>query len=288
MSTRTIRLADGTQVPAIGQGTWHMGEGQYTQQEEVRALQHGIDLGMTLVDTAEMYASGGAERVVAEAIKGRRDEVFLVSKVLPHNAGAKQAVRACEQSLKRLGTDTLDLYLLHWRGGEDLADTLDAFETLLEQGKIKRFGVSNFDTEDIEELYAMQGGKDCATNQVLYNLGVRGIEYDLLPLHRHRRLPTMAYCPLAQGGQASQRLLANETVTALAREHNVTPTQLLLAWTIRPIDGQRDVIAIPKAVQTEHIEQNAKALEIEFNEDDLKRLDEAFPPPAHKQPLAII
>ncbi|GAB2795649.1 aldo/keto reductase [Halomonas shantousis] len=275
-------------VPAVGQGTWHMAEGHAARRDEVRALQQGLELGLRLIDTAEMYAEGGAEEVVGEALAGRRDQAFVVSKVYPWNAGRNSAIRACERSLERLRTDHLDLYLLHWPGNVPLEETLEAFERLQEQGKIRRFGVSNFDSDEMRTLHALPGGESCTTNQVLYHLGSRGIEYDLLPWQRHHRLPAMAYCPLAQGGRESQALMNDATVRAIADAHDVTPAQVLLAWVIRPVEGRHDTIAIPKAVQPAHVEQNAAALAVRLSDDDLRRLDEAFPPPTRKQPLAIV
>lgn len=197
--TRTVMLPDGTALPAIGQGTWYMGEKQSSQEEEVRALRSGIELGMTVIDTAEMYAEGGAEVVTGKAISGLRDEVFLVSKVYPHHADRKQMITACERSLKRLGTDRLDLYLLHWRGGVPLEETVQALEQLKQSGKILRWGVSNLDTRDMQELWSLPEGSQCMVNQVLYHAVSRGIEHDLLPWMRERSVPVMAYCPLAQG-----------------------------------------------------------------------------------------
>ncbi|MBZ9560262.1 aldo/keto reductase [Halomonas coralii] len=280
-------------LPAIGQGTWYMGEGLAPRDAEVRALQQGLDAGLTLIDTAEMYADGGAEEVVGEALAGRRDDAFLVSKVYPWNAGRDSAIAACERSLARLGTDHLDLYLLHWPGSITLDETLEAFERLRDQGKIRRFGVSNFDVDDLESLWRLPGGRDCTVNQVLYHLGSRGIEHSLLPRQRERGLPTMAYSPLAQGGRLRDSLLANPAVTAIAADYGVTPTQVLLAWAIRPAadrhDGDaRDVIAIPKAVQPAHVRANAEALTLRLDAEALARLDAAFPPPARKEPLDIV
>ena len=278
------------EIPAIGQGTWHMGEGLALRRDEVRALQHGLTLGLTLIDTAEMYADGEAEAVVGEALVGRREEAFLVSKVYPWNAGRDSAIAACEASLKRLGTDHLDLYLLHWPGDIPLEETLEAFERLREAGKIRRFGVSNFDVDEMAELHALPGGEACAVNQVLYHLGSRGIEHALLPWQRTRSIPTMAYCPLAQAGELRRELLTHPEVLEIASSLGITPTQLLLAWAIRPRgEGTpRDVIAIPKATRLEHVEQNARALEISLTEEALARLDAAFPAPARKTTLDIV
>ncbi|MFG6179331.1 aldo/keto reductase [Halomonas sp. THAF12] len=275
-------------LPAIGQGTWFMGEGLAPHADEVRALQQGLDLGMTLIDTAEMYGDGGAEEVVGEALAGRRDEAFLVSKVYPWNAGRDSAIAACEASLVRLGTDHLDLYLLHWPGGIPLDETLEAFERLREAGKIRRFGVSNFDIDDMEALQSVPGGGDCAVNQVLYHLGSRGIEHSLRPWQRDHGMPLMGYCPLAQAGRLRRRLLDHPEVTALAAERQLTPAQLLLAWAVRPVDGARDLIAIPKAVQPEHVRDNAAMLETTLDEEALARLDAAFPAPSRKESLDIV
>ncbi|MFC4540249.1 aldo/keto reductase [Chromohalobacter sarecensis] len=272
-------------LPAIGQGSWHMGENRAPRRDEVHALQYGLDLGMTLIDTAEMYADGGAEKIVGEALRGRRDEAFVVSKVYPWNAGRQDAVAACERSLKRLGSDYLDLYLLHWPGNVPLEETLKAFEHLQAQGKIRRYGVSNFDIDDMHALHSLPGGNASAVNQVLYHLGSRGIEHSLLPWQRQHVLPTMAYCPLAQGGQE----LDHPEVRAIADTFGVTPAQVLLAWTIRPApDGQRDVIAISKAVQPAHVEANAAALALRLDDASLARLDAAFPAPTRKPPLDIV
>lgn len=276
------------ELPAIGQGTWYMGEGLAPRSDEIRALQHGLAMGLTLIDTAEMYADGGAEEVVGEALTGRRDEAFLVSKVYPWNAGRDSAIAACEASLKRLRTDHLDLYLLHWPGSIPLDETLEAFERLREAGKIRRFGVSNFDIDEMRALHSLPGGEACAVNQVLYHLGSRGIEYALLPWQREHGMPTMAYCPLAQAGGLREDLLGHPEVLGIAARHGITPAQVLLAWAIRPHDGRRDVIAIPKAARVDHVEQNAAALHVRLDDDALARLDAAFPAPSRKVPLDIV
>ncbi|MCP2020285.1 UNVERIFIED_ORG: diketogulonate reductase-like aldo/keto reductase [Pseudomonas reinekei] len=272
---RTLQLA-GAQVPVIGQGTWQMGEDHSRHREEVAALRLGIELGMTLIDTAEMYAEGGAEEVVRDAIAGQRDSVFVVSKVYPHNASRHGIPQACERSLRRLGTDYIDLYLLHWRGQYPLEETVDAFERLREAGKIGRWGVSNFDLDDLQELEAPV----CATNQVLYNLEQRGIEFDLLPWSQQQRLPVMAYCPIGQGG----KMLANATLKQVAARHGVTPAQVALAWIMR----QDGVIAIPKAVRPEHVRLNAQAATLQLEPEDLEALDHAFHAPQRKQRLAMV
>jgi diketogulonate reductase-like aldo/keto reductase len=275
----TIELPGGVRVPRLGQGTWMMGENARRREEEVAALRHGLDLGLALIDTAEMYGDGGAEEVVGEAIAGRRDEVFLVSKVLPENASRRGTVAACERSLGRLGTDRVDLYLLHWRGSPPLAETIEAFHALKRAGKIRAFGVSNFDVDDCEELWALPGGERAAANQVLYNLGRRGIELDLIPWSRERRLPIMAYSPIEQG-----RLLRHAALVRVAGRHGATPAQVALAWVLR----QPDVIAIPKAASVAHVRDNRAALDLELTADDLAELDRAFPPPPRPVPLAML
>jgi diketogulonate reductase-like aldo/keto reductase len=274
-----IAFPSGRTAPALGLGTWRMGERSAAAGEEVRALQRGIELGMTLIDTAEMYASGNAERIVAEAVAGRRDEVQLVGKVLPSNAGYNRTIAACEASLGRLGTDRLDLYLLHWRGGTPLSETVRAFEHLRRQGKIVEWGVSNFDTGDMEELLDVPDGGNCAANQVLWNLEARGPEYDLLPWCAARAIPVMAYSPIGQG-----RLARNAVLERLAETHGVAAAQLALAFVLR----RPGVIAIPKAGTVAHVEQNRAALAIDLGPEDLAVLDRAFPPPRRKQPLEMI
>lgn len=276
------------ELPAIGQGTWYMGEGLAPHADEVRALQQGLELGMTLIDTAEMYAEGGAEKVVGDALADRRDQAFVVSKLYPWNAGRDSAIAACEASLSRLGTDYLDLYLLHWPGGTPLDETLEAFERLREAGKIRRFGVSNFDVDDMAELHDLPGGDACAVNQVLYHLGSRGIEHSLRPWQREHDIPLMGYCPLAQGGRLRDNLLGHPDVRAMAEQHGLSAAQVLLAWAIRPTAGLRDMIAIPKAVQPAHVRDNAAALEVILEDDALARLDAAFPAPDRKTPLDIV
>lgn len=284
LQEQTVTIPFGPRLPAIGQGTWHIGDQPATRDQEINALRSGLDLGMKIIDTAEMYGEGKSEKLVGEAIKDRRDEVYLVSKVYPHNAGKGDIERACDRSLERLGTDYLDLYLLHWRGRVPLAETVAGMEKLREAGKIKRWGVSNFDVEDMEELIQVPDGRNCAVNQVLYHIGSRGIEYDLLPWHLEQEIPIMAYSPLAQGGALRRELTTNETMTKIAEKHGVTPLQIALAWTIR--SGK--VISIPKAGQEQHVRANAKAAAIQLTEDDLQQLDKAFPPPTRKMPLDII
>ena len=279
-----VTLPDGTAVPAVGQGTWFMGERAERAAAEVRALQLGMDLGMRLIDTAEMYADGGAESVVGQAIAGRRDEVFLVSKVYPHRAGLAQAAAACEASLRRLRTDRLDLYLLHWPGRIPLAETVQALQRLQRDGKVLRWGVSNFDAPLLDELVREAGGQACAANQVLYHLASRGIEYDLLPRMRSLGMPAMAYCPLAQGGRLSAGMLEHPALREAALRHRATPAQVALAWTLR----SGGVIAIPKAVAPEHVQENAAAANLVLDEADLTALDRAFPPPSGPAPLDIV
>lgn len=276
---RTLELADKT-VPVIGQGTWHMGEDRYQFEAEVSALQLGIDLGLTLIDTAEMYGEGGAEEVVGQAIAGRRDEVMLVSKVYPHNASRAGIPAACERSLKRMKTDYIDLYLLHWAGQYPLEETVEAFERLREAGKIGRWGVSNFDVSDLLELDALGLGGGCATNQVLYNPEERGIEYDLLPWMQTARMPLMAYCPIGQAGN----LLMNPAILEVAERHDATPAQISLAWVLR----QDGVIAIPKAVTPHHLELNAAAVEIELSIEDELLIDSSWPAPLRKTRLSMV
>ena len=275
---RMVSLPDGTEVSALGQGTWHMGEGHRSPSEEAAALRLGLDLGMTLIDTAEMYGDGGAEKVVGEAVAGQRDRAFIVSKVYPQNATRTGTKAACERSLKRLRTDHIDLYLLHWRGSTPLAETVEAFERLRAEGKIRYWGVSNFDVDDMEEL--PNGARGCVTNQVLYNLEHRGPEFDLFPWCAERHIPVMAYSPVGQGG----RLLRAPSLGLVAARHNATPAQIAIAWTL----VRETVISIPKASDTDHVRQNAAAASITLTAQDLAELDAAFPPPRSKQGLAML
>jgi diketogulonate reductase-like aldo/keto reductase len=275
----TTRLPSGEAIPTLGQGTWGMAEDARRRKDEVAALRVGFDLGMTLVDTAEMYADGGAEALVGEAIAGRRDELFLVSKVLPENATRPGTVAACEHSLRRLGTDRLDLYLLHWRGNVPLEETLDAFAALIDAGKIRYWGVSNFDVVDMIELRGLAGGTNAATDQVLYNLTRRGIEYDLMPWCRDRNIPIMAYSPIEQG-----RLLDHSELKNVAARHNARPVQVGLAWLLR----QGGIVAIPKAANVAHVRENYAACALELTREDLAALDRAFPPPTEATPFAML
>jgi diketogulonate reductase-like aldo/keto reductase len=274
----SVRLPNGASVPALGQGTWRMGESSARRAAEIAALRRGVELGMTLIDTAEMYGDGGAEEVLAEALRGLRDKVFLVSKVYPQNAGGHALRRACENSLRRLATDRIDLYLLHWRGGVPLKATVEGMETLRREGKIGAWGVSNLDTDDMAELFAA-GGADCAANQILYNLLRRGPEFDLLPAMTARGIPVMAYSPIEQG-----RLPKSGALAEIAKRAGATTFQVALAWVLR----RPDVIAIPKAATIAHVEANRAALDVRLDSDALAALDEAFAPPRRKVPLAMI
>ncbi len=274
-----VTLPQGEQVPALGLGTWHMGERAAAHKEEVAALKLGIELGMTLIDTAEMYGEGGAEQVVAEASAGQRDKLFIVSKVYPHNASRKGVPAACERSLKRLATDRIDLYLLHWRGSYPLAETVEAFEKLRDAGKIRHWGVSNLDEDDMEELFGVPNGEACASNQVLYNLSRRGIEWALAPMCRERGMPVMAYSPIEQG-----RILRERTLVEVARRCEATPAQVALAWLL----AQQQVMVIPKASDLRHVRENRASADLVLTKDDLAELDRAFPPPKRKQPLAML
>lgn len=279
MTIATTKLPSGEAVPVLGQGTWHMGERAARRADEVAALRLGLDLGLILIDTAEMYADGEAERVVGEAIAGRRDGVFLVSKVMPQNASRAGTVAACEASLQRLGTDRIDLYLLHWPGSVPLADTLDGFDDLIAAGKIRHWGVSNFDVPDMEELDADPRGEEVATNQVLYNLSRRGIEFDLKPLCEELGVPVMAYSPIEQG-----RLLGAPALATVAARHETGPAAIALAWLLR----QPGLVAIPKSGSAAHLRENRAALDIALTAEDLATLDRAFPAPRGAQPLAML
>jgi diketogulonate reductase-like aldo/keto reductase len=275
---KTITLPDGTAVPALGQGSWMMAEDPARRADEIAALRAGLDLGLTLIDTAEMYADGESERLVGEAIAGRRDEVFLVSKAYPQNASRDRLPEACEASLERLGTDRLDLYLLHWRGGVPFAETVEAMERLVAAGKILRWGVSNLDTDDMAELIDA-GGAACATDQILYNLTRRGPEHDLLPWLAAHAIPVMAYSPVEQG-----RLVTHPALRALAAEQGATPAQLALAWLL----ARDAVIAIPKAGSAAHVRDNRAAADLTLDAATLARLDQLFPRPAGPVPLEML
>ncbi len=276
---RTLEQPSGTAIPVLGMGTWQMGENAHNRQSEIDALRYGLSLGFSLIDTAEMYAEGGAEEVVAQAIANQRAKVFLVSKVYPHNASKQGAIAACERSLKRLSTDYLDLYLLHWRGSVPLAETLEAFQTLQKAGKIRSYGVSNFDVEDMEEAVQLTGGIGITTNQVLYNLTRRGIELNLLPWCRREGIPIMAYSPIEQG-----RLLNSRILKTIAQDRGVTAAQVALAWLLQ----QDDVIVIPKSSRIDHVEQNRAALDLKLSAEELAALDTAFPAPIKPVPLQML
>ena len=275
---KTLNLRSGRSLPALGLGTWRMGEREQQRQAEVAALKRGLDLGMRLIDTAEMYGEGGAETVIAEAIAGQRESVFLVSKVYPQNASRQGVIAACERSLQRLKTDSLDLYLLHWRGSVPLSETLAAFQALQQAGKIRDYGVSNFDLDDMQEAERLSGGAAIATNQVLYNLMRRGIEWDLLPWCRQHQLPIMAYSPVEQG-----QLLRQTALQKIAQDLNATPAQVAIAWLLH-----QNVIVIPKSSSIHHVEQNQMALELQMTPEVLNALDAAFPPPNRRMSLAML
>jgi diketogulonate reductase-like aldo/keto reductase len=275
----TVTLPGGERVPALGQGTWHMGEDRRRAAEEAAAVRLGIELGMTLIDTAEMYGSGGSEEMIARAIEGMRDGLFIVSKVYPHNASRSGVVAACERSLKRLRTDRLDLYLLHWRGSIPLAETIEGFERLRRDGKIRYHGVSNFDRADMMEWVALREGEKVAADQVLYNLSRRGPEWDLVPWCREHGVAIMAYTPLGQGS-----LLRDRTLAEIARRHSATPAQVALAWLLR----QPGTIVIPKAARPEHVRENRGALDVVLTDEDLAAFDRAFPPPRGRTSLGML
>lgn len=271
-------------VPALGQGTWYLGDSPGKRQREIEALRTGIDLGMTLIDTAEMYGNGNAESLVGEAIQGySRQDLFLVSKVLPENAGGGRLAHALSASLKRMGVDYLDLYLYHWRGRFPLKETVAALEAAKANGLIRAWGVSNFDIADMEELWRIPNGRHCAVNQVLYHMGSRGIEYSLLPWMRAHGVALMAYCPLAQGGRLCRSLMESPVLSEIARTHHCSPAAVALAWAIR--DGR--TVAIPRTGRKEHVEENASGANLRLSEEDLKRIDKVFSPPQGKLPLDI-
>lgn len=279
LAMRTLTLTSGQTMPVLGLGTWRMGEAASDRDREVAALRYGLDLGFTLIDTAEMYGEGGAEEAIAPVIANRRDQVFLVSKVYPHNASRRETIAACDRSLQRLKTDYLDLYLLHWRGSVPLSETLAAFQALQQAGKIRSYGVSNFDLDDMQEATQLAGGNAIAVNQVLYNLRRRGIELNLLPWCQQRGIPIMAYSPVEQG-----RLLQNRSLQQMAQERGVTAAQLAIAWLLH----QQNVIVIPKASSIAHIEENYAALNLTLSTAELAALDATFPPPRHPVPLETL
>lgn len=275
----TVTLPSGKNIPALGIGTWNMGDSRSFEAQEVASIRKAIELGMTVVDTAEMYADGRSEEVVGKAIRDLRNDVFLVSKVYPYNASARGTIDACERSLKRLGVEQLDLYLLHWRGSYPLEETVAAFEQLKQDGKIADWGVSNFDTDDMEELFAVENGSNCAANQVLYNLCRRGPEFDLLPWCQQHNVPIMAYSPIEQG-----RLVNNHELIRIAKAYQATPAQVALAFLLER-DG---VLAIPKSARPERVEENRGAPDLEISEEDWTALDAAFPPPQKKTSLEML
>lgn len=274
-----VTLPDGERVPALGMGTWNMGESHAARAEEIATLRLGLDLGLRLIDTAEMYGEGLSEEMIGEAIAGRRDEVFLVSKVYPHNASRRGIAAACERSLRRLGTDRIDLYLLHWRGSVPLEETVQGLQALQREGKIHHYGVSNLDLSDTEELWDVPGGDQTALNQLLYNLGRRGIEWDLLPWLRERRVPVMAYSPIEQA-----HLTRHPKLVRFAQECGMTPAQVALAWLL----AREDIIAIPKTSHRERLRENFGALEHELTPEQLAELDRIFPPPKGPRPLEML
>jgi diketogulonate reductase-like aldo/keto reductase len=276
---KQVMLPSGERVPALGQGTWMMGDNRSQRAEEIATLRLGLDLGLTLIDTAEMYGSGRSEALIGEAIAGRRDEVFLVSKVLPSNSSRRGTIAACEQSLRHLKTDRIDLYLLHWRGSIPLAETLQGFADLVTAGKIRYWGVSNLDLDDMQELTSLPGGAAVTTNQLLYNLTRRGIEWDLLPWLRERAIPVMAYSPIEQA-----RLLDNAKLRDFAKRNGMTPAQVALAWLLT----SDDIIVIPKTSHRRRLTENAAALDHPLTAEQLAELDRLFPPPKGPQPLEIL
>jgi diketogulonate reductase-like aldo/keto reductase len=276
---RTVALPSGEKVPALGMGTWRMGENMAMRAEEIETLRLGLELGVTLIDTAEMYGEGRTEELVGEALTQSRDQAFIVSKVYPHNASRSGTIAACERSLRRLRTDRIDLYLLHWRGTVPLEETMEAFTSLQSKGKIRYYGVSNFDVDDMEELWRVPEGSSTTANQVLYNLRRRGIEWDLLPWLREWRVPIMAYSPIEQG-----RLTHDKTLAAFARKSGMTPTQAALAW----LFASNDIAVIPKTSNHSRLQENLRALDHELTPDQLLELDRLFPPPSKRRPLEMI
>jgi len=276
---KIVTLPSGEKIPALGQGTWYMGDNRGTRAEEIATLQLGLDLGLKLIDTAEMYGEGKAEELIGQAIAGRRDQAFLVSKVYPHNASRKGTIAACERSLRRMRTDHIDLYLLHWRGNIPFSETLEGFSALRKAGRIRYFGVSNMDLDDMRELVSLPGGADVATNQLLYNLTRRGIEWDLLPWLRDKRIPVMAYSPIEQA-----RLLSNPKLVDFTKRHGMSPAQAALAWLL----AKDDVIAIPKTGRRERVKENIGALDHDLTAEQLDELDSLFPPPKKVTPLEML
>lgn len=280
-----IELKNGSRIPRLGMGTWCMGELKKKEAEEIESLRAGLDAGLRLIDTAEMYGSGLSEQLIGKAMKGyNRDEIFLVSKIYPHNAGMKKIRKSLETSLRHLQTDYLDLYLLHWRGSIPLSETVECMEMLVQEGIIKNWGVSNFDIDDMEELFTIPGGNNCAVNQVLYHLGSRGIEYDLLPWLKEHNVATMAYCPLAQAGDLRKALLSNEILYQIAAKHSITVVQLLLAFVLQ----DENVAAIPKSGNKKHVLENYSVKDLQITKEDMRRLNQEFPAPKMKVSLDIV
>jgi diketogulonate reductase-like aldo/keto reductase len=282
---QTVTLPDDEKVPALGLGTWHTGENARSRKQEIAAVRFAVELGYRLIDTAEMYGEGGAEEVIGAALAEvfatravRREDLFIVTKVYPHNASREGVIAACERSLRRLGLDHVDLYLLHWRGQHPLTATIEGFEALKAAGRIRHWGVSNFDQDDMEELWQAAGGKACAANQVYYSASKRGVEFDLLPWQREHRVPLMAYCPIDQGALARDR-----TFAAIGQRLGASAAQVALAWTLR----EPGVIAIPKAVREAHLRENLGAAQLTLSAEDLAAIDHAFPPPKRKSRLAM-
>ena len=275
----TGKAVDHSRLSMLGQGTWYMGDSIDRRKEEIRALQAGIDLGMTVIDTAETYGKGRSEELVGEALKGRRDAVFLIGKVLPSNASREGVVSSCEKSLERLNTDVLDLYMLHWQGEHPLSETVEGMLRLMEQGKILSWGVSNLDVDEKEALFAVDSGNTCVANEILYNLSRRGVEFDLLPWCRERSVRVIAYSPLEQG-----RILSNKTLEIVAERHDAAPAQIALAWLLH----QRDIVAIPKAGSLAHVQENAASRDIRLSEEDMIMLENTFPAPKRKKPLEVL
>lgn len=269
----------GQEILALGQGTWNMGDHSDKRKSEMDALRFGVDNGLILIDTAEMYGNGRSESLVGEAIKGIRDKVVLVSKVLPSNASLTGTIKACEQSLKRLQTDYLDLYLLHWQGHHPFEETIESFEKLVSDGKIKYWGVSNLDVSEMQYIQTIKNGHHCNTDQVLYNLTRRGIEYDLLPWAQKSDISIMAYSPIEQN-----RLLEENVVVEVANKHQATPAQIALAWILQ----NEGIIPIPKASTIAHVEENLGCFDIQLTEQDNELLNNVFPPPHSKQGLEMI
>lgn len=280
-----ITLNNGMSIPRLGMGTWYLGEDLSARESEIQALRTGIGHGMTLIDTAEMYGNGRSEQLVGQAVNGYgREKLFLVSKVLPQNAGESRMRRSLNHTLRMLRADYLDLYLLHWRGGIPLSETVRCMEELVQEGKIRAWGVSNFDTDDMEELFSVPGGSNCVVNQVLYHLGSRGIEYSLKPWMDARGVALMAYCPLAQAGTLRRELTAHPVLERIAAAHQITVTQLLLAFVLH----QENAIAIPRSGNAAHVRANREAMEVSLSEKELEELDQAFPAPDHKRCLDIV